>query len=55
MANKKTDSEQILAMEDGPILDRIQGPNDIKKLSKEEYPLLAADAVFFNQTNKTII
>ena len=43
MSNKKTDSEQILAMEDGPILDRIQGPNDIKKLSKEEYPLLAAE------------
>ncbi len=43
MANKKTDSEQIIAMEDGPILDRIQGPNDIKKISKEEYPLLAAE------------
>ena len=43
MSNKKTDSEQILAMEDGPILDRIQGPNDIKKLSKEEYPILAAE------------
>ncbi len=43
MGNKKADSEQILAMEEGPILDRIQGPNDIKKISKEEYPLLAAE------------
>ncbi|MBR1471200.1 MAG: 1-deoxy-D-xylulose-5-phosphate synthase [Lachnospiraceae bacterium] len=30
-------------MEDGPILDRIQGPNDIKKITKEEYPLLAQE------------
>ncbi len=43
MANKKADSEKILAMEEGPILDRIREANDIKKITKDEYPLLAAE------------
>ncbi|MBR3515714.1 MAG: 1-deoxy-D-xylulose-5-phosphate synthase, partial [Lachnospiraceae bacterium] len=30
-------------MEEGPILDRIREANDIKKITKDEYPLLAAE------------